>query len=242
MTIQEVNEAYQKIDNIEARIPSIQWINPTMIIIAISLIAIFISVLVINALIINTKEKKIRLEKDNEQTSFWTKLQQSMRKSLGLFLTLILLYSAVYFMCVLVLYGQQKYDLYDLQGEQFKQWKTEYAIPYIESLPVEKHRIVYIKIDPEIKTSWDSTFFLGSGYINVTSEELTALTISYQDNKKLVTETNWYDSGMELSKSNEPYIEYHNLKEELGDGSDFPIGHYNPKVYIPEGYRFDTIK
>jgi hypothetical protein len=75
-------------------------------------------------------------------------------------------------------------------------WEEHYVVPYIESLPSVKDEIVYIKIDPEATSEIiDNPFHLSSKPIMMTS-----LTITSKRGDKLITETNWYDTSMSLTK------------------------------------------
>jgi hypothetical protein len=114
------------------------------------------------------------------------------------------------------------------------QWKNDVAYPYIHSLPDEKAEIVYVKIDPEIKTE-----IRGRLYIYSTSSMLTPLTISFKANG-VETYTNWFDTSMSLTDHDRPYITFKRLRYNLGNGVE--AGMYQPMIYLPETYKFTDIK
>ena len=45
---------------------------------------------------------------------------------------------------------------------------------------------------------------------------------------------------MELTENETPFIEFQNLKEDLGH--DLNAGIYNPQIFLPESYPFTEIK
>lgn len=116
-----------------------------------------------------------------------------------------------------------------------EKWKNDYAYPYIYSLPEEKYEVVYVKIDPEIKTDVRGGMF----YIYSTSTMLTPLTVSFKGNG-IETYTQWYDASMSLTDSERPYITFKRLTQDLGN--DVKAGMYQPKVFLPESYKFTDIK
>ena len=118
-------------------------------------------------------------------------------------------------------------------------WEKDIAIPYIESLPVEKKEVVYIKIDPELSHETTGYYLFGNGYTTSKEIQKTPLTVSYKDNG-VVTRTDWYQTKMELTEEEKPYIEYQELKKDLGH--DIYAGMYNVKVYLPKSYEFTDIK
>ncbi len=127
-------------------------------------------------------------------------------------------------------------DIQDDSKEQelITKWKNEVAYPYINSLPTEKHEIVYIKIDPEL--SHDTR---GYWYTYSVPIKLTPLTVSFKY-RGVETYTDWYETHMELTDERKPYIEFKELKYNLGNGVN--VGMYNKKVYLPESYEFTDIK
>lgn len=126
------------------------------------------------------------------------------------------------------------------QEDRIEEWKRDVVQPYIDSLPVARREIVYIKIDPEISNNTYGDHFLGIGSIRTEEIQRTPLTISYKFKGSIVTETKWYETSMQLSDSDKPYIEYQYLSDELGYG--IKIGKYNTKIYLPENYTFTDIK
>lgn len=119
--------------------------------------------------------------------------------------------------------------------EQVAKWREETAAPYIESLPVEKREVVYIKIDPELSEK------ISGGYHYTTSKtiERTALSISFKENG-LTTLTNFYEANMDLTDEEKPYVTYQYVPKKLGKGVG--KGFYNVKVHLPENYKFTDIK
>lgn len=122
-------------------------------------------------------------------------------------------------------------------------WKENYALPYINSLPVEKHEVVFVKIEAntsqEIK---DSGTYLRSEEVH-----RTPLTVSYKHETGVITKTDWYSTNMGLTPEAKPYVEYVTLPEPLGvtkegEKAEFWAGQYNYKVYLPENYEFKDIK
>jgi hypothetical protein len=119
-------------------------------------------------------------------------------------------------------------------------WVREYVQPYCNSIPKEKHEIVFVKIDPEISNETTGNLIFGSGDITTNTEKLTPLIVSYKDNGKVITYTNWLDTQMVLTNEEKPYIEYKRVPIDLGH--DYNAGIYEVKVYLPEGYKFTDIK
>jgi hypothetical protein len=124
----------------------------------------------------------------------------------------------------------------EIKDKQINKWKTEVAYPYINSLPIEKKEIVFIKIDPELSHDVKGNSF----YTYSTPVQLTPLAISYVDDGGIVTITRWTETRMELTDKEKPYIEFQELKKDLGNGVD--KGLYNVKVYLPRNYKFTDIK
>jgi hypothetical protein len=124
----------------------------------------------------------------------------------------------------------------EIETKQINKWKTEVAYPYINSLPIEKKEIVFIKIDPELSHDTKGSLF----YTYSTPIQLTPLVISYIDDGGVVTITRWTETKMELTDKEKPYIEFQELKKDLGNGVD--KGLYNVKVYLPRSYKFTDIK
>lgn len=124
----------------------------------------------------------------------------------------------------------------EIENKQINKWKNEVAYPYINSLPVEKKEIIFIKIDPELSHDTKGNLF----YTYSTPVQLTPLAISYIDDGGVVTITRWVETKMELTDKEKPYIEFQELKKDLGNGID--KGLYNVKVYLPRNYKFTDIK
>lgn len=122
------------------------------------------------------------------------------------------------------------------KDELIDTWKEEYALPYISSLPIEQREIIYIKIDPEIKTTTSGSLL----YINSTHKELTPITVSYKSNGEIYTVTNWVSTKMNLSDDEKPYVEYRYLDQKLGNGVN--EGTYDLTIHLPESYTFTDIK
>lgn len=139
-------------------------------------------------------------------------------------------------LCVIIYNGYQEDSIVN---EKVDKWEVEVAKPYIESLPIERREIVFIKIDPELSHDVKGSAFFGSGYTYSEEIQRTPLTISFKENG-LTTLTNWYETQMELTEEEKPYVEYQNLPKGLGNGVD--KGMYNVKVHLPESYEFTDIK
>lgn len=121
------------------------------------------------------------------------------------------------------------------EDERLEEWKKNIAIPYIETLEVEKYEIVYIKIDPELSSKTTGGLF----YTYSTPMYLTPLTVSFKSDG-IETITDWHETRMELTNEDEPYIEFIRLKQDLG--KNVKKGLYNKKVFLPESYKFTEIK
>ena len=123
-----------------------------------------------------------------------------------------------------------------------EQWKQEYAIPYINSLPKEKHEIVFMKIEANSSQKIkDNGLWLASQEV-----QRTPMTISFKGNTGIETQTYWYATDMSLTPEQKPYIEYTVLPEDIGideqGNAGFWAGRYNHKIYLPENYEFKDIK
>ncbi|WEG18597.1 hypothetical protein PQ478_08945 [Alkalihalophilus pseudofirmus] len=140
-------------------------------------------------------------------------------------------------LCWCFLFPNQKAE--ELYQEEIEQWRVNYVIPYIESLPLDQREIVYIKIDTEIHSDVKGQSSWFYGYTRTSEVHRTPLTISYKSNG-IVTETNWYETYMELTDQEKPYIEFNYLDQSLGHG--VTAGKYNSKIYLPESYEFTDIK
>lgn len=127
----------------------------------------------------------------------------------------------------------------DYREKAIDKWKMEVAKPYIESLPVAKNEIIFIKIDPELSTNVHGSTFFGNGYTYSTTIERTPLVVSYKDNG-IVTKTDWFETRMELTSEQKPFINYQVLKQDLGHG--IKAGTYNTHVFLPQSYSFTDIK
>lgn len=136
---------------------------------------------------------------------------------------------------VMILVLTTKVDVDD----QISRWEKKVAAPYVNSLPVERKEIVFIKIDPEMTTKTNGSLLFGGGYIDSRVVEKTPITVSFKDNG-VVTRTDWYQTKMELTESEKPYIEFQRLDRNLGHS--FKKGLYNVRVHLPESYEFTDIK
>lgn len=123
--------------------------------------------------------------------------------------------------------------------DEVDKWKNEVVKPYIESLPIEKKEIVFIKIDPELDYRIDERYILGTGRTTISAVEKTPVVVSYKD-KGIVTKAFWYETDMDLTKKDKPYIEFQKLEHDLGHGIE--PGIYNVKIHLPESYEFTEIK
>jgi uncharacterized membrane protein len=123
--------------------------------------------------------------------------------------------------------------------KEVNKWRENLAKPYIESSPIEKKEVVYIKIDPEMSVKVEGSSWWGNGYTRSSVIERTPLTVSYKDNG-ISTRTNWFETHMELTKEDKPYIEFYRLPRDLGHNVN--KGLYNVKIHLPESYKFTDIK
>ncbi|ALS22101.1 hypothetical protein [Paenibacillus naphthalenovorans] len=143
-----------------------------------------------------------------------------------------ILLSVIVFMCLLGWNG-----LADMNKEEelIEKWKSEVAYPYISKLPEEKREVVYIKIDPELSHKKTGGWL----YTYSTEVQRTPLTISFKGNG-VETYTNWYETHMELSHEQRPYVTFKRLERDLGHNVN--KGLYDVKVYLPDSYQFIEIK
>lgn len=146
---------------------------------------------------------------------------------------LTILYLAVCFILAAILFTKEE------PNPEYDKWKAD-AYQFIENLPVEKHEIVYIKIDPEMASSTSGVFFLGSGAIHTTIKKATPVTVAYKDEDEVFVETFWTNTNMKLSEDDIPYLSFQNLSKPLGHG--IKAGWYNPIVHLPKNYVFTDIK
>jgi len=123
--------------------------------------------------------------------------------------------------------------------DQISKWEKKVATPYVNSLLVERKEVVFIKIDPEMTAKTQGSLLYGSGYIDSRVVEKTPITVSFKDDG-VVTRTDWYQTKMELTKNEKPYIEFQRLDRNLGHS--FKKGLYNVRVHLPESYEFTDIK
>jgi hypothetical protein len=119
-------------------------------------------------------------------------------------------------------------------------WENEYVKPYYNSIEKQKHEIVFVKIDPEISNITSGDLVFGTGSISTDTKKLTPLVVSYKDEGKVITYSNWLDTQMVLTDQDSPYIEFKRVPRDLGH--DYNAGIYEVKVYLPEGYKFTDIK
>lgn len=165
--------------------------------------------------------------------------EERVKADLGLLVPGLLIIAATSFVYFIVGGNQQA----DQVKKNIAKWKQDYAIPYINALPPEKRKIVFVKIEatstPELKDH--------GGWLRTEEVHRTPLTVSYKDNGQVITKTDWYNANMGLIAEDEPYMEYVNLPEPLGvtnDGksAEFWAGQYNYQVYLPMNYKFTDIK
>lgn len=142
--------------------------------------------------------------------------------------------SILIFFSLILTFGAWGYGVGE-SWDRVAKWEENVAKPYINDLPVQKKEIVYIKIDPELSHSTQGNLF----YTYSKEIQRTPLTISFKGNG-VETMTNWYETHMELTDEEKPYVEYQKLSQSLGDG--FEKGLYNVKIYLPESYKFTDIK
>lgn len=121
-------------------------------------------------------------------------------------------------------------------------WRNQYAIPYINSLPKEKHEVIFVKIEASSSQKIkDNGLWLYSQEV-----QRTPLTISFKGDTGIETQTYWYATDMSLTPEQRPYVEYTVLPEDLGADKEgnvqFWAGRYNHKIYLPENYQFTDIK
>lgn len=125
----------------------------------------------------------------------------------------------------------------EVDSPKVKDWTKNYAEKYIKGLPDERHEIVYLKITTEEQSDKGSE---DSHNVKTTD---TKYVVTYKDGKELKTKVIKAKANMSLGSTEKPYIKYKHLKENLGEGNDmYEKGYYNVKIYLPEDYKFDTIK
>ncbi|AJD93275.1 hypothetical protein JMA_39570 (plasmid) [Jeotgalibacillus malaysiensis] len=122
-----------------------------------------------------------------------------------------------------------------ISNERFAKWEEEYVIPYLDSLPLEKREVVFLKIETDLELPRDVYRYSEESL----AIKKTPLTVSFKGNG-VETYTDWVETHMELTDEEKPYIEFKRLKKDLGNGID--AGLYNEKVYLPESYTFTDIK
>lgn len=125
----------------------------------------------------------------------------------------------------------------DSQNKEVDKWKTKVVTPFVESLPVEKREVVYIKMESK-QTSQNEKI----DKITYTSPSNTTLvTISYKElNKEIKSITSEVNLVLDLEDKDKPYVKYRQVKKDLGHGMD--AGIYNMEVHLPENYKFTEIK
>ena len=136
----------------------------------------------------------------------------------------------------LLAYSSYKDEI--MYDEQTSKWETEVGVHFIESLPRERHDLLYIEIHSELDYTTRDPFLWGDGYTKETGEK-TPMTISFHD-ENLINEKDYYEVSLSLDEGKKPYIEYQELEEYLGHG--FYEGRYNEKIYLPKDYKITAIK
>lgn len=124
-------------------------------------------------------------------------------------------------------------------NKKIDEWRETVATPFIQSLPVQKKEVVYIKIDPELGSNVQGSSIFGTGYTYTSEIERTPVSFSYKD-KGIVTKTLWAETTMELTDEEKPYVEFQKLEKDLGHGIE--AGIYNYKIHLPDSYQFTEIK
>lgn len=121
----------------------------------------------------------------------------------------------------------------DFEKAQYKLWKKQIAVPFVEELPVQKRDIVFAKLDTKGNTKKSAT----SAYTYQNDSRLTPLLIGFNEGE-LITERGHYETYMVLKTDETPYVEYQKVTKTLGEG--LKKGYYNVKVYLPTNYQFET--
>ncbi|UNY39950.1 hypothetical protein KLEB273_gp094 [Bacillus phage vB_BauM_KLEB27-3] len=85
----------------------------------------------------------------------------------------------------------------------------------------------------------DETSILGTGRTTISTVVKTPVVVSYKD-ESIVTKAFWYETDMDLTEKDKPYIEFQKLQHDLGHGIE--PGIYNVKIHLPESYEFTEIK
>lgn len=121
----------------------------------------------------------------------------------------------------------------DFEKAQYKLWKKQIALPFIEELPVQKRDILFAKLDTKESAKKSAT----SVYTYQNDNRLTPLLIGFNEGE-LITERGHYETYMVLKTDETPYVEYQKVTKTLGEG--LKKGYYNVKVYLPTNYQFET--
>lgn len=138
--------------------------------------------------------------------------------------------------CAVFLFVYPMYVNTERVDQAIEEWKVNDVDPLFEKLPLQKSEIVYVKIDPEI-----SNELRGGLYWHATNtEKLTPLVVSFKTKDGVETLTNWFNTKMELTDEEKPYIEYKRLHKHLGN--DIKSGIYEARIYLPKDYTFTDIK
>lgn len=153
---------------------------------------------------------------------------------------------------------------------QISTWRTQVADPYLASLPAEKRRLLYLKLQTEpLQDSSDGSNNADRAH---TSKPLTTMLFSYQEGDRIVTQTQQVQSVIDLKASRAAYITFHILDRPLGVlhsdkerqirailtkqlspqnihtidawliAAQYSPGMYQYNVHLPEGYTFTDIK
>ena len=118
-----------------------------------------------------------------------------------------------------------------LHSEDIKNFEKTFE-NYLEENK-EKHEVVYIKVSTNEE--------INGYYYSVHSKPRTTYTVMYKDGDKLISDVFEVETHMSLSKDDTPYLEYSEIKKDINIVK-YPKGKYNPILYLPKGYKFDTLK
>lgn len=136
---------------------------------------------------------------------------------------------------IIFLYFVNEFSDYTERNKLIDEWKYNVAMPYISQLNEYKKDIIYIKIDPELSHSTSGSFL----YTYSNEIHRTPLVVSFK-NDGITTITNWFETSMELTDGQTPYITYKWLDVDLGNGIN--KGMYDIKIHLPDSYKFTEIK
>lgn len=118
------------------------------------------------------------------------------------------------------------------QQSAIDNWTNNVAYPYIESLPIQHHPIVYLKVEV-------TTQVIGNRY-DISSWDATHILAFYRNGDTVQKEDIMADLTMQLSNTSQPYITYRDLPIDLGNGVNSGI--YDAIVHLPKDYNFEGVK